>query len=48
MVVAEDVFSLSGVKIMPKGMRLNDRIITFVKERNIIDPIVGGIYILGS
>lgn len=48
MVVAEDVFSLSGVKIMPKGMRLNDRIITFVKERNIVDPIVGGIYILGS
>ncbi|MCX8110304.1 MAG: response regulator [Syntrophorhabdaceae bacterium] len=45
MVVAEDVFSLSGVKIMPKGMRLNDRIINFVKERNIVDPIVGGVYI---
>lgn len=45
MVIEEDAFSLSGVKILTKGMRLNERIIDIVKNRNISDPIVGGIYI---
>ncbi|MCX7965771.1 MAG: response regulator [Syntrophorhabdaceae bacterium] len=45
MVVAEDVFSLTGVKIMPKGITINERILNIVLERHGVDPIIGGIYV---
>ncbi|HOV91037.1 MAG TPA: response regulator [Syntrophorhabdaceae bacterium] len=48
MVIEEDAFSVSGIKVLTKGMRLNERIINIIKDRNISDPIVGGIYISGK
>jgi response regulator RpfG family c-di-GMP phosphodiesterase len=45
MVVAEDVFAASGVKLIPKGVQLQDKIIALLMERNNTDPIVGGVYI---
>jgi len=41
----EDVYSVSGIKILPKGIKLNDRMVEIIKERNIVDPIVGGVAI---
>ena len=45
MVLEEDVYSVSGIKILPKGIKLNDRMVEIIKERNIVDPIVGGVAI---
>lgn len=45
MVVAEDVYSLTGVKIMPKDITINERILNIILERHGVDPIIGGIYI---
>jgi response regulator RpfG family c-di-GMP phosphodiesterase len=43
MVVAEDVYAASGGKLLPKGARLQDRMLELILERNGKDPIVGGI-----
>ncbi|HOJ43342.1 MAG TPA: response regulator [Syntrophorhabdaceae bacterium] len=45
MIVAEDVFSATGVKIIPKDITLNERILNIILERHGVDPILGGIYI---
>ena len=45
MVLEEDVYSVSGIKILPKGIKLNDRMVEIIRERNIVDPIVGGVAI---
>lgn len=45
MIVAEDVFSLTGVKIMPKDITVNERILNILLERHEVDPIIGGVYI---
>jgi len=45
MVLEDDLYSVSGVKILPKGVVLKDRMIEIINERNIVDPIVGGISI---
>jgi len=45
MVLEDDIYSISGIKILPKGIKLNDRMIEIIKERNIADPIVGGVAI---
>jgi response regulator RpfG family c-di-GMP phosphodiesterase len=46
MVVAEDIYAASGVKLLPKGVQLQDKIISLLTERNTTDPIVGGVYIV--
>jgi len=46
MVIAEDVFAASGVKLLPKGVPLQGKTLALLTERNETDPIVGGVYIL--
>ena len=46
MVVAEDVYAASGVKLLPKGVQLRDKTLALLMERNETDPVLGGIYIL--
>ncbi len=46
MVVAEDIYAASGVKLLPKGVRLQDKTLAVLAERNETDPIIGGVYIL--
>jgi response regulator RpfG family c-di-GMP phosphodiesterase len=46
MVVAEDVYAASGIKLLPKGVQLQEKIISLLTERNSTDPIVGGVYIV--
>ncbi|HEX2965214.1 MAG TPA: HD domain-containing phosphohydrolase, partial [Syntrophorhabdaceae bacterium] len=45
MIVAEDVFASSGVKLIPKGVRLQEHMLQVLMERNNRDPIIGGIYV---
>jgi putative two-component system response regulator len=46
MVVAEDICSSNGTKIIPKNVQIKDWMLNIILERNIVDPIIGGIYIL--
>ncbi|MGD0232857.1 MAG: HD domain-containing phosphohydrolase [Syntrophorhabdales bacterium] len=46
MVIAEDVYAGSGVKLLAKGVRLLDKTLGVLLERNETDPIVGGVCIL--
>ena len=46
MVIAEDVYAASGVKLLPKGVQLRDKTLALLLERNETDPVLGGIYIL--
>lgn len=46
MTLAEDIYSSSGVKLLPKGVLLQQKMITILSERNFVDPIVGGIYVV--
>jgi response regulator RpfG family c-di-GMP phosphodiesterase len=45
MVIAEDVYAASGIKLLPKGMKVQEKMIEVIMERNSMDPIIGGIYI---
>jgi hypothetical protein len=46
MVLAEDIYAASGVKLLPKGVQLHDKTLAVLAERNETDPIIGGVYIL--
>jgi hypothetical protein len=46
MVIAEDVYAASGVKLLHKGVQLRDKTLAVLMERNETDPVLGGIYIL--
>ena len=45
MVIAEDVFAASGIKLIPKGVKVKEKMIEVMMARNNMDPIIGGIYI---
>lgn len=45
MTLAEDVYSASGIKLLPKGVTLQEKMIKILAERNSSDPIIGGVYI---
>jgi response regulator RpfG family c-di-GMP phosphodiesterase len=45
MVIAEDVYAISGVKLLPKGTKLLEHMLQVLMERNNRDPIIGGVYI---
>ena len=45
MVVADDVYAASGVKLLPKGVKLHEKVIALLVERNKTDPIIGGVYV---
>jgi len=43
MVLEDDIYSASGVKILPKGASLTERIVEIILKRNLVDPVVGGV-----
>jgi response regulator RpfG family c-di-GMP phosphodiesterase len=45
MVVAEDIYSSNGTKIVPKNVEIKDWMLSIILERNVVDPIIGGIYV---
>jgi len=45
MTLAEDVYSASGIKLLPKGVTIQEKMIKILTERNSADPIIGGIYV---
>ena len=45
MTLAEDVYSANGIKLLPKGVTIQEKIIKILNERNCTDPIIGGIYV---
>jgi response regulator RpfG family c-di-GMP phosphodiesterase len=45
MLLAEDVYSASGIKLLPKGVTIQEKMVKILAERNSADPIIGGIYV---
>lgn len=45
MILAESIYSASGIKLLPKGVALQEKMITILAERSSSDPIIGGIYV---
>lgn len=45
MVIAEDIYSSSGAKLLPKDVQLQDRMLQIILKRNDTDPIIGGVYV---
>jgi putative two-component system response regulator len=45
MTLAEDVYSANGIKLLPKGVTIQEKMIKILNERNYSDPIIGGIYV---
>jgi response regulator RpfG family c-di-GMP phosphodiesterase len=48
MTISEDVFAASGVKLLPKGVTLNEKTLALLLDRNATDPIIGGVYVLSA
>jgi len=45
MVIAEDVFAASGIKLITKGVKVKEKMIGVMMARNNADPVISGIYI---
>lgn len=45
MIIAEDIYAASGVKLLPKGVQLREKMLALILERHATDPIIGGVYI---
>ena len=45
MVVADDVYTLSGIKLLPRGFPLQERTLQLLIDHSYADPILGGIYV---
>ncbi|MCX5807506.1 MAG: response regulator [Proteobacteria bacterium] len=45
MIVAEDIYSSNGAKILPRNVRIEDWMLNIIIQRDIVDPIIGGVYI---
>jgi putative two-component system response regulator len=45
MIIAEDIYSSFGAKILSKNIRIEDWMLNIIIERDIVDPIVGGVYV---
>ncbi|MDD3845963.1 MAG: response regulator [Syntrophorhabdaceae bacterium] len=46
MVIAEDIYAASGVKLIPKHVKVQDRMLQVLLDRNDSDPIIGGVYVM--
>lgn len=46
MEIAQDVYAASGVKLLPKGVQLHEKMLALLLERHVTDPIIGGVYVL--
>jgi len=45
MVLAEDIYTCQGIKLLPKGVRLQEHMLQVLLARDQFDPIPGGIYV---
>lgn len=45
MVIAEDVYSVSGTKILAKGAKVTEHVLALINERKRVDPIIGCAYV---
>jgi len=45
MVVAEDIYSSNGTKILTKDSCIKDWMLKIIVERDIVDPVIGGVYV---
>ncbi len=45
MIVAEDIYSSNGTKILTKDSCIENWMIKIIAERDIFDPIIGGVYV---
>ena len=45
MVVADDVYTLSGFKLLSRGFRLEEKILQLLVDHSCTDPILGGLYV---
>jgi len=48
MILAEDVYASSGIKLLPKGGQLQERTLQLLIEHHQADPIIGGVYVLSG
>jgi len=48
MVVAEDIYSSNGTKIIPKNTKIKDWMLNIIQERNVLDPVIGGVYVFAK
>jgi len=46
MVIADDVYDARGIKLVPKGVQVQEKMLSILMERNKTDPIIGGVYII--
>jgi hypothetical protein len=45
MVVADDVYTLSGIKLLPREFQLQERTLQLLIDHSCADPILGGVYV---
>ncbi|MCX7857609.1 MAG: HD domain-containing protein [Deltaproteobacteria bacterium] len=45
MVIAEDLYSVNGTKILSKGSKITEHILMIIDERKNVDPIIGSVYV---
>jgi response regulator RpfG family c-di-GMP phosphodiesterase len=45
MIVAEDIYASSGVKLLPKGIALQSKMLQLLTDRASCDPIIGGVFV---
>jgi response regulator RpfG family c-di-GMP phosphodiesterase len=45
MALAEDIYTRNGIKLLPKGVCLQEHMLRVLVERNQTDPIPGGVYV---
>ena len=48
MKIAQDIYTYSGTKLLPKEVRLQEQMLRILIERNEYDPIPGGVYVYNS
>ena len=46
MVIGEDIYAASGIKLIPRGVRIQEHMIKVLMSRSESDPIIGGVYVL--
>lgn len=46
MIIAEDIYAASGIKLIPQGTRIQEHMIKVLMDRNDSDPIIGGVYVM--
>ncbi|MCS7281164.1 MAG: HD domain-containing protein [Desulfobacterota bacterium] len=45
MVIAEDLYSVNGTKILSKGSRITEHVLEIIERRKNVDPVVGSVYV---